>query len=220
MATATNGNNGRVSARQKCYDVLRRMLICGQIPPGSRLPEVEWSERLEVHRGGLREALVLLEHDGLLTQGEKGGFFAPILGDFELEEIMQARCVLESGAIKLITARRLKKDAFQPLIELCETMQRLHDADIELGFCEADFMFHQSLVSLTGNSRLIQMYSHSTQLIFNLSPVDTIDVVRSNRRQTLVEHRELCRLLIAGETDTAIRLLEDHMSHPSSSDPK
>ncbi|UUO07828.1 GntR family transcriptional regulator [Blastopirellula sp. J2-11] len=220
MATATNGNNGRVSARQKCYDVLRRMLICGQISPGSRLPEVEWSERLEVHRGGLREALVLLEHDGLLTQGEKGGFFAPILGDFELEEIMQARCVLESGAIKLVTARQLKKGAFQPLTDLCETMQRLHEVDIELGFCEADFMFHQALVALSGNSRLIQMYSHSAQLIFNLSPVDTIDVVRSKRQQTLGEHRELCSLIMDGKTDPAIQLLEHHMANPASSGPK
>ncbi|MCC9605546.1 GntR family transcriptional regulator [Blastopirellula sp. JC732] len=218
MATAENSNNAKLSARQKCYDVLRRMLICGQILPGSRLPEVEWSERLEVHRGGLREALVLLEHDGLLTQGEKGGFFAPILGDFEFEEIMQARCVLETGAIKLIAARQLPQSAFQPLLDLCETMQRLHEAAIELGFCEADFMFHQTLVSLSGNSRLIQMYSHSAQLIFNLSPVDTVEVARSKRAQTMNEHREICRLVMAGKTDQAIQLLERHMSQPSVSD--
>lgn len=214
MATAENSNNVRVSARQKCYDVLRRMLICGQILPGSRLPEVEWSERLEVHRSGLREAMVLLEHDGLLTQGEKGGFFAPILGDFEFEEIMQARYVVESGAIKLIAKRHLPKNAFKPLLELCETMQRLHDADIELGFCEADFMFHQTLVSLSGNSRLIDMYSHSAQLIFNIQP-DDIEEVRRKRSVTLEEHRELCRLVMAGETDAAIQMLERHMSRKS-----
>lgn len=211
MSTVANAPAGRTSARHKCYDVLRRMLICGQIPPGSRLPEVEWSERLEVHRGGIREAMVLLEHDGLLTQGDKGGFFAPILGDFEFEEIMQARCVLESGAIKLIIQRQLEEKAFKPLLDLCETMERLHEADIELGFCEADFMFHQSLVALSGNSRLIQMYSHSAQLIFNLSAVDTLEVIRSKRRSTLEDHREICRLLMGGKAKPAIDLLEKHM---------
>lgn len=211
MSTATPTSSGRMSARHKCYDVLRRMLICGQIAPGSRLPEVEWSERLEVHRGGIREAMVLLEHDGLLTQGEKGGFFAPILGDFEIEEVMQARCVLETGAIKLVTTRQLGASTFKPLLELCETMQRLHEANIELGFCEADFMFHQSLVALSGNSRLIKMYSHSAQLIFNLSPVDTLEVVRRKREVTLVDHRDLCRLLIEAKAEEAIALLEKHM---------
>ena len=211
MSTATPTSNGRVSARHKCYDVLRRMLICGQIAPGSRLPEVEWSERLEVHRGGIREAMVLLEHDGLLTQGDKGGFFAPILGDFEIEEVMQARCVLETGAIKLVTKRQLEASTFKPLLELCETMQRLHEADIELGFSEADFMFHKALVALSGNSRLIKMYSHSAQLIFNLSPVDTLEVVRRKREVTLADHRELCRLLMEAKTDEAIALLEKHM---------
>lgn len=211
MSTVTSSNGGRLSARHKCYDVLRRMLICGQIAPGSRLPEVEWSERLEVHRGGIREAMVLLEHDGLLTQGEKGGFFAPILGDFEIEEVMEARCVLESGAIKLVTRRQLEATTFQPLLELCETMKRLHEANIELGFCEADFMFHQTLVALSGNSRLIKMYSHSAQLIFNLSPVDTLAVVRQKREVTLADHLELYRLLVEAKTDEAIELLEKHM---------
>lgn len=212
MPAVTKPNDVRVSARQKCYDALRRLLSCGQISPGSRLPEVEWSERLEVHRSALREAMVLLEHDGLLTLGKKGGFFAPILGDFEFEELMQARCVLESGAIKLATSRDLKEEAFAPLIDLCETMQRLHEADIELGFCEADFMFHQALVALSGNSRLERLYSHSAQLIFNLSAAETLESARAGREQTLHDHSELCRLIMAGKTAAAIKLLEKHMS--------
>ncbi|MEW4562075.1 GntR family transcriptional regulator [Bremerella sp. JC770] len=211
MATVTNNGGSRVSTRQKCYDVLRRMLICGQIAPGSRLPEVEWSERLDVHRGAVREAMVLLEHDGLLTAGEKGGFFAPLLGDFEIEEIILARTVLETGALKLIADRKLAQDAFQPMLDLCETMQRLHDADIELGFCEADFMFHQAMVALSGNSRLIQMHSHSAQLIFNLSAVDTIDVIRQKRSNTLADHREIAALVVAGDIASATMQLEKHL---------
>ncbi|WP_417730640.1 GntR family transcriptional regulator [Rosistilla oblonga] len=217
MTTETKSNDVRNTARQKCYDALRRLLICGQITPGSRLPEVEWSERLEVHRGALREAMVLLEHDGLLTLGKKGGFFAPMLGDFEFEELMHARCVLESGAIKMAAQRRLKKEAFKPLLDLCETMQTLHDADMELGFCEADYLFHQALVALSGNSRLMKMYSHSAQLIFSLSAVEDLQTVRRKRLQTLGDHRELCQMIMSGETDAAIALLEKHMSASLSS---
>ncbi|MFI4875312.1 MAG: hypothetical protein ACIALR_08240, partial [Blastopirellula sp. JB062] len=64
----------------------------------------------------------------------------------------------------------------------------------------------------SGNSRLIQMYSHSVQLIFNLSAVDTLDVIRFKRNQTLNDHRELHRLIVAGETNQAISLLERHMA--------
>ncbi|MBA2117665.1 GntR family transcriptional regulator [Bremerella alba] len=211
MATVTHNGGSRVTTRQKCYDVLRRMLICGQIAPGSRLPEIEWSERLDVHRGAVREAMVLLEHDGLLRAGEKGGFFAPLLGDFEIEEIIEARSVLETGALKLIAQRKLAKEAFQPMLELCETMQRLHDADIELGFCEADFMFHQALVALSGNSRLIQMHSHSAQLIFNLSVVDTLDVIRQKRSATLTDHREIAGMVVSGDIPSATMRLENHL---------
>lgn len=202
----------RAPSRQKCYEILRRMVVCGQIAPGARLAEVEWSERLQVHRGAVREALALLEHDGLLTAGKKGGFFVPILSDFEIEELVQSRCVLETGALKLIVMRQLGIAAFNPLLELCETMRHLHEADIELGFCEADYMFHIALVALSGNSRLIRLHAHSTQLIFNISAVATRDELRQLRSITLDEHRELCQLMMGGKTAEGVRLLERHLT--------
>ncbi|MFI4875368.1 MAG: GntR family transcriptional regulator, partial [Blastopirellula sp. JB062] len=55
-------------ASEKCYSVLRKMLVCGQLPVGSRLAEVEWSQRLGTQRAALREAMILLTHDGLLIR--------------------------------------------------------------------------------------------------------------------------------------------------------
>src|SRR5690625_1986278 len=111
---------------QEGYDQLRRLLMTGQVAPGSRIGEVEWSKRLDVHRPALREAMRVLAHEGLLEVGEKGGFFVPVLDDNDLREILETRAVIEAGAIRKITSEDNQTDEqFQPLANICELMETL-----------------------------------------------------------------------------------------------
>jgi len=186
------------------------MLICGQIPPGTRLREVEWSEKLGVQRAALREAMVLLVHDGLLLRRPSGGFFTPRLDEIDTDCIVDARIVLEVGGVKLTCQRNLPSAAFQPVENVCDMMERCHEAGMASGFAEADFLFHQKLLELSGNSSLIQMFSHSAQLIFVVAPV-TGEQRRQAELSTIRDHRNILSLVQAGDADQAIASLEKHL---------
>jgi len=186
------------------------MLTCAQIPPGTRLREVEWSEKLGVQRAALREAMVLLVHDGLLLRRASGGFFTPRLEEIEIENVVDARIVLEIGALKLTCARKLPETAFQPVEDVCDMMERCHEAGMTTGFAEADFFFHQKLLELSANKQLIQMFAHSSQLIFVAAPVSA-EARSAAEANTIREHRSVLGHVRKGELSQASSLLEHHL---------
>ena len=110
---------------QAAYDQLRRLLMFRQIRPGIRLAEKEWAQHLGVHRAAVREAMILLEHEGLLRRGERGGYFTPLLEQRDLDEIMQVRTIIEAGAIRLIGARQSTAEEGTKLSGACGAMQQM-----------------------------------------------------------------------------------------------
>lgn len=196
---------------QRCYRSLRRLIMYAQLPAGERLGEVEWSQRLGAHRSAFREALVLLAHEGLLRRGERGGFFVPCFDHNDIVEIVEARLVIELGALKLIAKKGPSAEKLAPLRELCENMRRLLGSDLLLGFVEADRKFHETLVGLVSSSRLNTMYLHAPlpQLLPGL-PVTEIEA--ATYMQSLSEHQQLVELLEEQRYGDAHELLEAHIS--------
>ncbi len=210
ITSARSSADHPTRSSEKCYQILRRMLTCAQIAPGTRLREVEWSEKLGVQRAALREAMVLLVHDGLLLRRTSGGFFTPRLDEIDIESVVDARVVLELGGVKLTCARQLPHKAFSAVADVCDMMEKCHDAGLATGFAEADFLFHQKLLELSGNASLIQMFSHSAQLIFVAAPVSD-DVRRAAEIATIRDHREILSRVRDGDVHEAIDCLERHL---------
>lgn len=212
MVTLASQNGKQRSARssERCYEILRRMLVCGQVPPGTRLREIEWSEKLGVQRAALREAMVLLVHDGLLIRRSSGGFFTLSLNEIDVAGVVDARIVLEVGGVKLTCQKKLPASAFEAVETACDLIERCHEAGMASGFSEADFLFHQRLLELSGNSSLIQMFSHSAQLIFVVTPMSG-EQQRQAELNTIREHRNILKFVRAGDEEQAVTSLEAHL---------
>ena len=208
--TSSDATSRRMAASERCYQQIRWMLMAAQIPEGVRLGEVEWANRLGTHRAAVREAFMLLAHEGSLRQGEKGGFFSPVFEQRDHTEISEARAVLEIGAMRIIHARGVSTTELAPLGEICDTMALLLGADMWLGFIEADRRFHEKIIELTGNDHLIGMYSRAS-LPHRLPASNTPDELRENFRVTLEDHRVIYQLMLDGKIVEAISKMEDHL---------
>ncbi len=200
----------RRAQNDAAYQQLRRLLLFGQIRPGVRLAEKEWAKRLGVHRAALREAMILLAHEGLLRRGERGGYFTPLLEQRDLDEVMQVRAIIEAGAIRLIGARTPVPEESR-LSEACDAMEQVLVAGLELGFAEADRRFHTTIVELSHNDHLISICRRAP---LPLSPSRLADPDARHRaaRQTIAEHREIATLIQSRRITEAIARLEQHLS--------
>jgi DNA-binding GntR family transcriptional regulator len=195
---------------KECYERLRRLLIHMQIRPGSRLVEAEWSRRLGVHRTSLREAMSMLAHEGLLRRGEKGGYFAPLFEQRDLDEIWAVRSIIEAGAVRLLAQRGGSDLNLTPLFHAIDAMEQMLAQGYELGFLEADRRFHALLVELSGNQRLLELYTRAPLPLMPSLLADP-DARRDVLVRAVAEHREIARLIREQQTAEAIECLQEHL---------
>ena len=181
-----------------------------QIRPGSRLVEADWAKRLKVHRTSLREAMGMLAHEGLLRRGERGGYFAPLYEQRDLDEVWAVRSIIEAGAIRLLAERPEADVDLTRLDRSIDAMEQMLDSDYELGFLEADRRFHQILVELSGNQRLIELYNRAPLPLTHSALVDA-DARRQIGRKAIAEHREIARLIRERQPAAAIERMQEHL---------
>jgi len=188
-------------------DGLRELIVSGALVPGERIIETQVGERLGVSRPPLREAMKVLENEGLIQLVPRRGAIVTPMTLHDVYEIVTLRATLEQMAIRLgvpVPAEaRLER-----LREALETMEANALAGEETSASADSYRFHLALVALSGHQRLEASYRAiqlQLQIYMNL-----------NRRaraasETLIaraaRHRALFELVLAGDVDGVLEEL-------------
>lgn len=168
---ATKRNETRTREKpQQIADELRGLIVAGELSEGDSLGhEPDLVERFGVSRPSLREALRILEAEGLVTvvRGVRGGVVvhspdgrmtartaALVLQarNVPLADVFQARSLLEPIAAKAIATMRGRRAAIKELRELIREQEAAIEDPEQFGVANA--AFHQRLVALAGNQTL------------------------------------------------------------------
>lgn len=94
------------------YDLLKREILDGRLPPGEKLVETTLAEHLSVSRTPIREALTRLEQDGL-TERRSRGYYVRERSQEEILDIYETRVVLAAMAGRVAAERRTDHDLRQ-----------------------------------------------------------------------------------------------------------
>lgn len=137
------------SIREKVYAYLRDEILSGHIPGGSRVVEGRLAAHINVSRTPVREALHLLEMEGLLESIPRVGYRVRQIRADEVEEICEIRAVNE-----ILAARKvIERNDPSCLDALAENLE-LTEAEIQAGrpqsFVDLDAVFHEILVRASG----------------------------------------------------------------------
>ena len=170
--------------REVVFMTLRRQILRGELKPGERLMEISLANKLGVSRTPIREAIRMLEHEGLVVMVPRRGAHVAEITRQELNDVLEIRKTLEVLAIQRACANMTDRDIRQ-LREAEEAFAILverKDADITaLG--EADEHFHDIIYQGTNNRRLIQILNNLREQMyrFRVEYLKDIDI-----RQMLV----------------------------------
>jgi DNA-binding GntR family transcriptional regulator len=135
----------RMSQVSGVAELVRLVVLQGEVRPGERLVEARLAERFRGSRAVVREALRRLEGEGLLVADESGGMHVIGLGEQELRETLEVRAALEALAAGLAAQR--VRDGQATGADLRE-LEALAGAGPGL---EADRHFHRAVAALSGN---------------------------------------------------------------------
>ncbi|WP_406449102.1 GntR family transcriptional regulator [Streptomyces sp. NBC_01622] len=97
------------STRDTVYDTLSQRLTSGYYPADASLVPLALSEEFAVSRTPVREALVLLERDGLLVSTRRG-FTLRLRSEEEMLELFGIRAALDATAAESAALRRSTVD--------------------------------------------------------------------------------------------------------------
>jgi GntR family transcriptional regulator of gluconate operon len=148
---------------ESVLSTLRMAIIKGQLPAGTHLLEAQLAEKLRVSRGPIREALMRLEHEGLvISQSYRGKFVAHIPAQ-TIHEIYSLRRVLECFAAEL-AIDQMQPAHLERLHELFDRMMSALNNGYFEEFADIDLEFHRLFVAAATHTRLLQMWETLTDV--------------------------------------------------------
>jgi DNA-binding GntR family transcriptional regulator len=190
---------------------LLALIVSGAVKPGDRLREERLTAQFRVSRPPLREALRILERDGVIKRLPRRGVIVAPLGADDIREIYSLRWALEKLALELAMPVK-DPSGLDPLRAALEQIRRAADtADLQ-ALVDANLAFHLAVCSLPGHSRLLSTYRTLTHqlrvymaanLRFRQSAVaDPQDSVR--------RHERLLAVISSGDLDAVMREIGEH----------
>jgi DNA-binding GntR family transcriptional regulator len=191
-------------------DVLRKMIIEGQVKPGQHLKESELADALKVSRGPIRQALARLEVEGYVELRRHRGAFVSTLTKADVEEVHTLR-----GAIERLAASRactrLQGEGFAKMDAVLERMKGVDTAIDPEDAVELDLQFHDIIYDYCDHKRVQRVWAsiRGQVTVFlrarNASFPDFLEV-------GYVEHLELRDTLALGDPQAAQKAVDKHIS--------
>ena len=187
---------------------LERMILAGDIVPGSKLNEASLAKLLGVSRGPVREAFRALEESGLVRLEKNRGVYVRQVPIEEADDIYELRAVLDDFVGRRVAATA-SPDAVRALrgdIARMEKATARNDVD---SYLSANLDFHDRLVTLAGNAKLLLIYRRlANELrLFRRATLAQGNTLSVSTR----EHREIVDQIAAGKVAAAGRALYDHV---------
>jgi len=181
----------------------------GRILPGDRIIEADLAMQLGVSRIPVREALRVLESQGVVVnEPYKGIRLTPVTPE-RIDQLIEVRVVLETAAAT--RSIRLGKNDGPHLADLEAIVQEMDAMAVRIdvfGFATADTSFHRTLCGFSGNAVLCDMWemlARQMTIIFGLSTLG------KPMASIVEEHRALIKVFRSGDMLDMAREINEHI---------
>jgi DNA-binding GntR family transcriptional regulator len=195
---------------QRICEELRRRMMSGSLPPGTRIPEARLASELNVSRGTMREALRQLQRERLITWEPRRSPHVRRMTTAEIEDIYEVRELLEGGAARVLAALR-PRDRARAVAVLREAHQDLRAAYAETvaARIDAELRFHQTICALSGNELLLALWQELRpviQLMLHCVPEPVL------QNLSVEDHLELIDAIEEGDPAEAANVISAQFS--------
>ncbi len=155
--------------RQKAYDTIKQEIVTLKLSPGSYLEKNKLQERLKVGLTPVREALLRLEAENLVTSITNKGFYVKDLNIQSIKDLLENRMYLERY-VGFLAINRITEKEIEELRKMTVEMDHLSKTGDEYELVMKDKEFHTLIVKGTRNSQLenimILIYNESLRIWF------------------------------------------------------
>ena len=190
-------------------DRIREAIFSGAYAPGAQLREVELSATMDVSRGPVREALRVLEREGLVHCAWHRGTTVTTLSPEDVAELDSLRGALEDLAVRQVITRASDED-LASLAKAAEVMKHVTDAH---EMVRLDIAFHDAVFAAADHQRLADAWD-GMRCQVHLFLLTRINLSTDGYLGCIPrEHHGLVTALRSRDTEAALGLFAAHRRH-------
>jgi DNA-binding GntR family transcriptional regulator len=191
--------------RDNVYRAIRRAILTCEYRPGQELREQSLAERYRVSRSPIRDSLLRLEQENLVTVLPRQGYRVNTVSPSDIEEIIALRLLIEPACAA--AAARAGDTALQML----DRFRGFAETDwTEATFIEHDRSFHRAIADLAGNKRMAAIALDLSEQFERLVCVGLLAFAHDLVRTLCAEHDSIIDAVQAHDGSRALQLAYRH----------
>ncbi len=202
--------NEYLPLRDVVFQTLRQAILRGKLQPGERLMEIHLAQQLGVSRTPVREAIRMLEQEGLVIMIPRKGAIVAEITKSDLEDVLEVRAALEELAVKK-ACRNISQEQLQELKKAAGKFAASLQKEDLMACAQADVAFHEIISAATENRRLIQILNNIREQIYRYRLENLKD--KSSHANLVEEHTAICRALEERSEEKASEAVRVHIEH-------
>ena len=208
--------------QKKIISNIRYLINLKNLEPGDKLPsERMLSEKFEVSRSNVREAIQKLEFYGLLNSIPQSGTFVANIGviamngmiedilrleDPDFKSLVETRILLELKTARLAALRRTDKDLVELKVALEAYKEKVLNGEDAV---QEDLLFHLAIAKASGNSSMNNfMLIIIPEIITNFEKYHVCD--KGLAQEGIKEHQSIYKAIEKGDPKLAKQKMKDH----------
>ena len=192
--------------RDTIYQALRRAILSCEFRPGQELRELALAERFHVSRSPIRDSLLRLEQENLVTVLPRQGYRVNPISISGAEDLFRLRLLIEPACA------RAAAEADDVELRTLDHFRGIADRSNSLfGFIEYYKSFHEAVAGLSGNKRMAEVARNLIEQSERLVRI-TVDVLKHEAvHRSGAEHEAIIDALQAHDAERAARLSREHV---------
>lgn len=196
--------------RDVVFQTLRTAILKGDLKPGERLMELQLASKLGVSRTPIREAIRMLEQEGLARTIPRKGAEVAGMTEKDMEDVLQIRCVLEELAARLSCQNITDEEMRELKIAMVAFEEKTREGNV-VELAKADVTFHDIIYRAADNPKLLVLLNNLREQMYRYRT----EYMKDDRIHPVLirEHKEMVKALESKDQELVAREVRQHLKN-------
>lgn len=204
----------KISIKDQVYELIKNRILDQTYQLGEKINMLELGKELEISNSPVREALSLLESEGLVTFAPHAGPRVVTIDSILFNEVQETAKILLVGSYEQCIKKGFISDLITTMEGFIAQQKELsgeHSTESDYQFAKTAIEFDVSLIKILGNTTLERLYAAFFNLLFLVVLYDhqKYDV---DRNKNIKEHELILQAIKEGNHNDVKRYIELHFS--------
>ena len=196
--------------RDVVFNTLREAILKGELQPGERLMELQLASKLGVSRTPIREAIRMLEQEGLAVTVPRKGAEVARMTLKDMEDVLEIREALDELAAQ-IACERISSEQMNRLMDTKKEFERILASGEVKEIADVDVKFHDIIYEATDNAKLVYLLNNLREQLFRYR----VEYLKNpeNYPALIQEHEAIVSALEARDKAKVTEAMHEHVTN-------